>query len=144
MLLVTMSRPELPLACRSAALFTFGFLAACLVGVIVAGALHYTVLSGVNVGIGAAVGVCIFLVTAACAFLARKAKGQSFREWVQLVGFAGTREVRRTFKYKPKRWQSVMHMLTFDVMIKYACPPVFVGAMPLVLYPTVEQSSLHM
>ena len=115
---------------RSAALFTYGFVAASFAGPILAGSLHHaeSFRAGANVGAGIALGVCIFLCTAAAAFFTRTNRDAGFGEWVQLVGFAGSRELRHSFKRRPAYWETVVHILSFDVMIKYVCPPVLIGA----------------
>ena len=41
--------------------------------------------------------------------------------------WAGTRNLRATFKHDPKRWETRMYIVTFDLMIKYVCPPVLFG-----------------
>ena len=88
--------------------------------------------AGATVGIGLAVGACVFAPGGALAFLARGDKSANFKEWVQLVGFAGTRELRATFSEKAARWRIVCHKITFDLMLKYAVIPVSLGA-PFVL-----------
>ena len=117
---------------RSAGLFTYGSVAACLIGAIVSGALHHDTSDTVNIGIGIATGVCTFLGASFAAFFARHDYKVSAGEWISVVSFAGTRELRRGFKqntgsYTPQ-WREIMHMFTFDAPIKYICPPVFTGA----------------
>ena len=90
-------------ACRSAALLTYGFVAACALGVCLAGALHYEVGTGVNVGIGLGLGALIFGGAAIAAFFTRSDKDMSFKQWLGVWGFAGTRNLRTTFQVRTVR-----------------------------------------
>ena len=90
-------------ACRSAALLTYGFVAACALGVCLAGALHYEVGTGVNVGIGLGLGALIFGSCAIAAFFTRSDKDMSFKQWLGVWGFAGTRNLRNTFQVRAAR-----------------------------------------
>ena len=109
------------MVCRSAAIFTGGFTVASVLGCAIAGALHYAVESGNNIGIGFAIGVGIFAISIVAAFLTRsgEAKEGGFMDWAKIVCFAGSRNLRSTFKHNPKRWETIAHILTFDCMIKY-------------------------
>ena len=89
--------------CRSAALLTYGFVTASALGVCLAGALHYEVGTGVNVAVGIAFGAVIFGECALAAFLTRSDKNMSFKEWLGVWGFAGTRNLRTTFQVRAVR-----------------------------------------
>lgn len=114
-------------ACRSAAAFTGGFTVASLVGTILAGGLHHTVDSGINIAIGAAVGFFIFFASALAAFFLRSDKAMPFGKWFEIVVWAGTRNLRCTFKKNPKRWETIVHIISFDFMVKYICFPALLG-----------------
>ena len=118
------------LDCRCARVFTFGFTGAVLLGVIIAGGLHHAVASGANVGIGIAIGVFVFGVASAVAFAVRSNKETGLLGWISIVGFAGSRNLRYSFKHNPKKWETYVHMVSFDFMIKYVCPPALLGAHP--------------
>jgi hypothetical protein len=110
--------------CRSAAIFTGGFTAACLIGCGLAGGLHgQNFGTGINVLVGFAVGVFIFAMSIVFAFLSRSDLEQTLMEWGTIVIWAGTRNLRVTFKHDPARWESYLHIATFDVMLKYFCTP---------------------
>lgn len=119
-------KPHQP-ACRSAAALTGGFTIASLLGVILAGGLHHAVDTGINIAIGVAVGFAIFFASALAAFFLRSDKAMSFKKWLEIVVWAGTRNLRCTFKKNPKRWETILHIVTFDFMIKYICFPALLG-----------------
>jgi hypothetical protein len=84
--------------------------------------------SGVNVGIGIAVGVFIFFCFAIASFAVRHDQSMSFKEWFEVVSLAGTRNLRKTFKLEtPTWWETILHITTFDIMLKYFCFPTFLG-----------------
>eukprot|EP00892_Ulva_mutabilis_P009295 jgi/Ulvmu1/6738/UM030_0073.1 len=111
----------------SAALLTYGFMAACALGVGIAGALHYEVETGVNIGIGFAIGFAIFASCTAAAFVTRSDSNMTFQEWINVWVFAGTRNLRKTFQINPSETDTLIHVITFDVPIKYICPPALLG-----------------
>lgn len=113
--------------CRSAALYTGGYTVGSITMVALSGALHHAVALSINLAIGLPTGVGIFLIAAALAFVLREHPEQTFGEWLAIVSFAGSRNLRCTFVQNPTRTQRIIHILTFDVMIKYFCFPALVG-----------------
>jgi hypothetical protein len=113
--------------CRSAAIYLGGFTAASVLGCIISGGLHGVVANGYNLGVGIILGVCLFLFFSAASFIFRADANQSFVQWLEIVLWAGSRNLRGTFKQKPSRWENVLFVITFDFMIKYICFPALLG-----------------
>ena len=115
--------------CRCAQAYTYGFTAATIIGCVVAGALHYAVDTGINVAIGICLGVGLFAISVVVAFVVRTDKDHGFMEWFKIVVWAGSRNLRNTFKHNPSKVEVILHICTFDFMIKYICPPALLGAL---------------
>eukprot|EP00892_Ulva_mutabilis_P009294 jgi/Ulvmu1/6737/UM030_0072.1 len=111
----------------SALVLTWGFLAASTAGVALSGCLHYATAPGANIGIGAAAGTAICACTTAAAFACRADQQQPLRLWLDAWVFAGTRNLRNTFQSRPSARDRLIHIITFDVPIKYICPPALLG-----------------
>jgi hypothetical protein len=105
-------------------LFTGGFTAATTLGCICAGALHSTVRPGSSIAIGLAFAITLFLTSSLAAFVSRKDKAQTLSKWLDIVVCAGTRNLRTTFKRNPTRFDTTLHIVTFDICLKYFCPPI--------------------
>ena len=114
-------------ACRSARIYTGGFSAACAVGCIVAGSLHATSRPGASIAIGIGTMLVIFFVSSVAAFLCRRDKAQTLLQWLGVVICAGTRNLRVTFKRNPTQFDTRLHIATFDIFLKYLCPPILLG-----------------
>lgn len=108
-------------------LFTGGFTAASILGCVVSGSLHHVVADSANVGIGVALGVCTFLFFVGAAYICRADIEQTFGQWFEIVVWSGTRNLRGTFKHDPKPWETILHIVTFDFMVKYVCFPSLLG-----------------
>lgn len=80
-----------------------------------------------NLGIGAVLGLAIFLFFVGAAYICRADIEQTFRQWFEIVVWAGTRNLRGTFKHDPKRWETVVHIIFFDFMVKYISFPALLG-----------------
>ena len=117
--------PETRARCglTSATIFNGGFTAACLVGCAIAGGLFGVVATGANLAIGIGLGLIVFGSSVVMGFVARQDLQQTFKEWWGVMVWAGTRNLRNTFKYDPTPGETILHIVTFDVTIKYICPP---------------------
>lgn len=96
-------------------------------GCVVSGGLHGVVNKGYNVGVGAVFGICLFLFFAVAAFIFRADADQTFFQWLEIVVWAGSRNLRGTFKQDSAKWENVLFVIFFDFMIKYICFPALLG-----------------
>ena len=69
----------------------------------------------------------VLFVSSVAAFLCRRDKAQTLLQWLGIVICAGTRNLRVTFKRNPTQFDTRLHIATFDIFLKYLCPPILLG-----------------
>ena len=112
------------------------YLTACVLGVVLCGAL-VNVKSPNYLGliVGIPVGLVLFVGSFGAAFFARQDKQQSFTHFFSDIAWCGTEKLRATINENAR---VVPLVWIWDLMVKYAIPPILLGLIVVAIIGDVE------